>query len=1124
MAAPLKIAAKVEIDASQTAQGSAAASAAISGIGKAADQTAAKLRALDNAADGLAANVKGAGDRTAPLTAEGKALDDLRAKYNPLYATMRTYHQEVAAIKAAHVAGALSVDEMTAAIDRQRRAALSSMEALNGRNAALRNSAANANTANIAAQFQDIGVTAAMGMSPLQIALQQGTQLSAVIGSMDKPVQGLASAFMSIVNPLSLVTIGTVALAAAAIQYFSTAADEGKTLEAALDDQEKALKRIAEAYGGIARQAQAATAESTRLLNAIGTRSAAALRVATIAEAQSFFESENVGGRTRAGFVANEPKLQEALVTLRNQVKAGDADFEAFYATIERQVALDPSLADAASKIIAESEKLKTATDALKEFQRVRDAIFNDQGPNKLLLSRGTTNQTDAGNLSLYLSRERVEAERRDEAFQAQLAELYARSPAERAEAARRNAAADTSDESAPARRDRIEAAGKLALAAAEKELADAQRDRLLSLDSSVASQKLELSLIGQTAGEAARLRMEHDLTARVREDAAKRGVEVDQAELDLIRQKAAEYGKLTEQIAAANALRSQDNDIERLQAELSLVGASSSARAELLAALQAEQRIRELGLASGSAEANQFRTNAGLISDLSETIKRQAAAWESWQSAGENAIDNVLDKMVSGDFKGALTGLLKDLGSFFLDFGVKNPLKNSLFGSGLPTLANMASLVGGNQLNKSIGFAGANTTFGGVLGAANDNSALSGGVASAALSSVTNAAGNALRQIGNYRAGVDARLTDILDTAAKQFPGYQVDAISGFRAGDSRFHGKGLATDVQLTDLASGRMLGNYQDAASFGTYERFAQTARQVQMAKYPELAGDFRWGGYFGGGRGKYGAMDTMHFDLGGERVGMGGGSWESGLTSAQRALWPGVDSKGMDTASAALDHLAKSGQTATSTIGGLGTAGASAMQGLGQLGNGLGQFSQQLVNAANSGGGGGGGGFLGMFQGLLGGISPTSSFWTPNTTFGSFLVNGFDTGGWTGSMGRGDIAGFVHGQEFVVNAGTVAKPGVRSFLEALNDNRLPGFASGGFVNAPGAVYPRSMSEAQAGHSQAEGAPVFNIYVDNPRGDRDIEDAIDRGVRRGIKAYDKKQPARNAVIKKRPYVRGQ
>jgi hypothetical protein len=32
-----------------------------------------------------------------------------------------------------------------------------------------------------------------------------------------------------------------------------------------------------------------------------------------------------------------------------------------------------------------------------------------------------------------------------------------------------------------------------------------------------------------------------------------------------------------------------------------------------------------------------------------------------------------------------------------------------------------------------------------------------------------------------------------------------------------------------------------------------------------------------------------MDTMHFDLGGRKVGMSGGSWEGGLNAAQRAIW-------------------------------------------------------------------------------------------------------------------------------------------------------------------------------------------------------------------------------------------
>lgn len=74
------------------------------------------------------------------------------------------------------------------------------------------------NTANIAAQFQDIGVTAAMGMNPMLVALQQGTQLAAVLNSMEQPVKGLADAFRQIINPVSMVSIGLTALAVALIQ------------------------------------------------------------------------------------------------------------------------------------------------------------------------------------------------------------------------------------------------------------------------------------------------------------------------------------------------------------------------------------------------------------------------------------------------------------------------------------------------------------------------------------------------------------------------------------------------------------------------------------------------------------------------------------------------------------------------------------------------------------------------------------------------------------------------------------------------------------------------------------------------------------------------------------------
>lgn len=72
-----------------------------------------------------------------------------------------------------------------------------------------------ATPSNIAAQFQDIGVTAAAGMNPMLIALQQGTQLSVAFTD---GFSGIGEALARIFSPIALTTIGMVALVAAAIQ------------------------------------------------------------------------------------------------------------------------------------------------------------------------------------------------------------------------------------------------------------------------------------------------------------------------------------------------------------------------------------------------------------------------------------------------------------------------------------------------------------------------------------------------------------------------------------------------------------------------------------------------------------------------------------------------------------------------------------------------------------------------------------------------------------------------------------------------------------------------------------------------------------------------------------------
>ena len=175
---------------------------------------------------------------------------------------------------------------------------------------------------------------------------------------------------------------------------------------------------------------------------------------------------------------------------------------------------------------------------------------------------------------------------------------------------------------------------------------------------------------------------------------------------------------------------------------------------------------------------------------------------------------------------------------------------------------------------------------------------------------------GNEVVRRGQNR--VDPRLTDILKEASRYLPeGYRAKVISGFRPGDPRYHGRGQALDVAIYD-PQGKKLPNYQNEEAFREYEKFAQAAKRIQMEKHPELNKDFRWGGYFSGPRGRYGAMDTMHFDTGGGGA-MGGGSWEKGLTEAQRRMFPGAKSQGMGNVSAfRLPDTSRGGTTSAEGI--------------------------------------------------------------------------------------------------------------------------------------------------------------------------------------------------------------
>lgn len=107
---------------------------------------------------------------------------------------------------------------------------------------------------NMAAQFQDIGVTAAMGMNPMLVALQQGTQLSAIMNESvrngQSPVRALGSAFASIISPVSLATIAITGLTVAAIQWAASAIPAAEDATEALEKHRNELEGLVQGYEG----------------------------------------------------------------------------------------------------------------------------------------------------------------------------------------------------------------------------------------------------------------------------------------------------------------------------------------------------------------------------------------------------------------------------------------------------------------------------------------------------------------------------------------------------------------------------------------------------------------------------------------------------------------------------------------------------------------------------------------------------------------------------------------------------------------------------------------------------------------------------------------------------------
>ena len=747
------------------------------------------------------------------------------------------------------------------------------------------------------------------------------------------------------------VTTGLLAVGGAAAYFMNRGVDAAKKAEVAQQSFNRALKETQSVYGDLAGAAERVMARDSfvspivaqqRLADAVKTqrdaREAAIKALRDVPGAAPDAYAQNLASELGGILSGNEfdPIRKEIEETIKAVTSAGMplADFQRQLSALKIDPALEKetynwrsallaavdaavqaenaieglqqavveanfatwtkALADARGQMAGFIPEAKSAADQIEEiYQRQVAAIRNLGGDDRDIQARMRQAGEDRAKAIGELSRDAVrQAQEAQDALsnlslsddERTLTAIRQRYDFEIAELERLNG----SEEAVAAKRREREAA----LAAASVEIQqrlddeaqayrDASQARIDGIDRMTAGLEAEIATLGMSEGAAAAYRFEMEALAAAKAAAAQAGRPVTEDELRAIQDATGDVAALTDQLIAMREAKAQADRLadfeEGLNFDISIAGLP-----------EAEQEIRrtlnDLGVAFDSEQGQRLAGNMRFLDSLDDTKSELINV----RDLVEDAAGSIMDGF--GDGKSAVDGFidaLAGIGRMLANAGLQR-LMDGIFGSGQAAPVGVAGAIG--QAAGAV--AGRTSTFsgGGSYGFSMPSTPLQAKISA---SDFASASGQVMEYAGRFNSNVDVRLLRILNEASSRFD-MRVEAISGLRPGDSRFHGKGVATDVQIYD-GSGRALDNYQNARDFRAYERFAQVAKQVQTELYPELEKLFRWGGYFSGPKGKYGALDSMHFDLGG--AGMGGGSWAGGLTAAQRAYYPGVQSVGM-----------------------------------------------------------------------------------------------------------------------------------------------------------------------------------------------------------------------------------
>jgi hypothetical protein len=484
---------------------------------------------------------------------------------------------------------------------------------------------------------------------------------------------------------------------------------------------------------------------------------------------------------------------------------------------------------------------------------------------------------------------------------------------------------------------------------------------------------------------------------------------------------------------AALGIVKGQNEKLESLRAEIMLVGESDEVRRRSIALLQAEQQIRREGIA-GTSRADEIRKNAIALADETAALERMRDAWGEVKNAVDGVVNSGVDKLIEGDWSGALKDVSKEITGMLTTIGIKNPIANGIDGGNRGTIADVGGL--GGIVSRLFGGAGgdpasiAGRAMGQSVGAMN---------VTAGTVTITGGIGGVAGSLLGGKTGspFDAILGGANDNKVGGYSG-----LSSYAAAIKSIESAGSGGYSALGPITrtGDRAYGAYQImGANIGPWskEALGRSISSDEFLRNPALQ-DQIFNSKFGSYVSRYGPSGAAQAWFGGPGSVGGSGRAADMLGTTGNAY--------VEKFNTALGKMAANTDVAA---GGLGT-----------LGSGFDQFGKSLTGmfpaAPSAPSGGGGGGLFGWLGSLFGGATLNSAL-SASPQFASAWASGgiglYAGGGYTGPGAQNQPRGVVHAGEVVWSQSDIARAGGVATVEAMRLG-LTGYARGGAVdwNAP------------------------------------------------------------------------